>query len=52
MLMEPPIKQAAETAKSDASWQYYELQTDHHPMDNIPQELARLLDTIIAQEES
>jgi len=52
MLMEPPIKHAAEIAKSDTSWQYYELQTDHHPMENMPQELAGLLNTIVAQVES
>jgi len=52
MLMEPPIKQAAETAKSDTIWRYYELQIDHHPMENIPQELAGLLNTIVAQVES
>ena len=51
MLMEPYIKQAAETAKSDGSWQYYELQTDHHPMENIPQELSGLLSTIATQME-
>jgi len=50
--MEPPIKHAAEIAKSDTSWQYYELQTDHHPMENMPQELAGLLNTIVAQVES
>ena len=52
MLMEPPIKQAAETAESVASWHYYELQTDHHPMENKPQELAGLLSTIATQMES
>jgi len=52
MLMESPIKRAAETAKSDASWQYYELKTDHHPMEDMPQELSGLLNMIVAQMES
>ena len=52
LLMEPAVKQAAETAKSDIGWKYYELQTDHHPMENIPQELAGLLSTIATQMES
>jgi len=52
MLMEPPIRHAAETAISDVSWHYYELQTDHHPMENISQELAGLLSTIATQMES
>ena len=50
--MEPPIKQSAEIAKSDISWQYYELQPDHHPMENMPQELSGLLNMIVAQVES
>ena len=52
MLTGGPIVQAAQAAKSDASWHYYEIQTDHSPIKNAPQELAGLLNTIAAQTES
>jgi pimeloyl-ACP methyl ester carboxylesterase len=38
-----PIAQAAKKAKSDAAWQYRELDTGHMPMWTAPQELADLL---------
>jgi pimeloyl-ACP methyl ester carboxylesterase len=38
-----PIEQAAERAKSDARWQYRELQTGHMPMWTAPEELTALL---------
>lgn len=52
MLAGRSIMQAARTAKSDASWHYHEIQTDHSPIKNTPQELAGLLSTIAAQTES
>lgn len=40
------IIQAAEHARSDPAWRYYELPTDHLPMDNMPQVLAALFGEI------
>lgn len=42
-----PIEEAAERAKSDARWQYRELQTGHMPMWTAPEELTALLLEIV-----
>lgn len=47
-----PISQAAQIAKTDPGWHYYELETDHHPIENQPQKLVALLDTIASQTEA
>jgi pimeloyl-ACP methyl ester carboxylesterase len=48
MYMGRPITQAAQSAQSDPSWHYYELETGHGPMVDMPDELADLLATITA----
>jgi pimeloyl-ACP methyl ester carboxylesterase len=52
MYMSRPITQAAQVAQSDPSWHYYELETGHGPMVDMPQELANLLAAIAAHPES
>lgn len=51
MKVAPPLIRAAEIARSDPDWNYYELPTDHRPMDNMPEELAELLDGIASDSE-
>jgi pimeloyl-ACP methyl ester carboxylesterase len=43
MLLGRPIVRAAQAAKSDPTWHYYELQTDHGPIQQAPLELSELL---------
>jgi pimeloyl-ACP methyl ester carboxylesterase len=45
------IIQPAQSARSDARWHYYELETDHNPMENATQELTDLLVSIAGQTE-
>lgn len=51
MRVAPPLIRAAETARSDRAWNYYELPTDHRPMDNMPEELAEILESIASDRE-
>lgn len=46
-----PIVEAAQRAKTDENWQYYEIQTDHSVIENAPTELVELLDTIANKHE-
>ena len=46
------ITQAAHSAQSDPNWHYYEIETGHGPMLDVPQELVNLLAAIAAQPES
>ena len=46
MVMGSLIIQAADHARRDPAWRYYELPTDHVPMDTMPQSLAALFDEI------
>ena len=52
MLTGQPIVDAAQVAKNDAGWRYYELQSGHVPSDTMPDELAKLLNRIVAQAET
>ena len=52
MVMGNLIIQAAEHARRDPPWRYYELPTDHQPMDNIPQVLAALFGEVADGRES
>ncbi|MFO7634598.1 MAG: alpha/beta hydrolase [Caldilinea sp.] len=49
MLMGRPIVQAAQMAKASAHWHYYELHTDHNPIENTPEELSSVLIKIALQ---
>ena len=51
MLLGQPIVEAARDAKVDEAWQYFELQTDHIPMENSTEELVELFNRIAAQAE-
>jgi hypothetical protein len=52
MLTGQPIVDAAQAAKNDDGWRYYELKSGHIPMDIMPDELAELLNRIVAQPET
>ncbi len=52
MVMGNLIIQAAEHARRDPAWRYYELPTDHLPMDNMPQVLAALFGEVADGRES
>lgn len=49
MLMGRSIVQAAQMAKASSQWRYYELHTDHNPIENTPAELSELLVKIAGQ---
>jgi pimeloyl-ACP methyl ester carboxylesterase len=51
-LRDSHLIQAAQAVRSDAKWDYYELQTDHNPIANATQELTDLLVRIAGQTES
>ena len=51
LLLGQPIVDAAQVAKTDDRWRYYELQSGHVPMETMPDELAELLNRIVAQPE-